>query len=96
MKYSKANQIKKMSGLTMVAVFFLALNVMSGCASHSKTVHTETVSNPSSQTVVVEKETTNTTSEKKDYGILGGAFHVVGEVIAFPFEVIAGLFRFIF
>ncbi len=76
--------------------FVIAVSVLSGCASHSKIVHTETVSNPPAQTVVVEQQTTKTTAESHDSGILGGAFHVVGEVLAFPFVVIADVFRFIF
>lgn len=79
-----------------VLILFAALNVVSGCAGSSRTVSAETVSNPPVQTVVVEKETTHTAVAPRDYGILGGAFHVVGEVLAFPFEVIAGVFRFIF
>lgn len=84
----------KKSVLLLAVVFFMSLNVLTGCARSSKSVTTETVSSPHSQTTTVEKETH--TSDDHDYGILGGAFHVVGEVLAFPFEVVAGLFRFIF
>ena len=72
MKHSKENKM----GLLALAVFFIAMNV-SGCASHSKTVHTETVGNPPAQGVVVQQETTTSTTDHREYGILGGAFHVV-------------------
>ena len=78
------------------AVCVLVLSLMAGCASSSsKTVKRETTTSPSAQTTVVEKETT-THADSDHHGLLGGAFHVVGEVLAFPFEVIAGVFRFIF
>ena len=77
------------------AVFLLVISLTAGCASSSeKTVKSETTTSPTSQTTVVEKETTHT--DTGHHGLLGGAFHVVGEILAFPFEVIADVFRFIF
>ena len=77
------------------AVCLLVISLATGCASSSeKTVKSETTSSPTSQTTVVEKETTHT--DTGHHGVLGGAFHVVGEILAFPFEVIADVFRFIF
>ena len=75
----------------------LALSLTVGCASSSKTVKSETLVNPTTQTqtTVVEKETVRTT-DSGQRGLLGGIFHVAGEMIAFPFEVVANVFRFIF
>ena len=87
----------KKRSLMLIAVCLLAGTLVTGCASHTESVHKETVSSPASpatQTVTVDKQVT--TTEHHDYGILGGAFHVVGEILAFPFDVVASLFRFIF
>ena len=78
----------------LMIVLMLAGNLTAGCSSHSHS-YKSTTKNVDGETVVVEKQETQT-SESHDHGILGGAFHVVGEVLAFPFDVIAGLFRFIF
>ena len=76
------------------AVCLLVISLAAGCSSSTKTVRSETLTTPVSQTTVVEKETTH--SDGEHHGLLGGALHVVGEILAFPFEVIAGVFRFIF
>ena len=47
------------------------------------------------QTTTTEKETTTTTQESSG-GVVGGAFHFVGKVLAFPFKVIGGLFEAVF
>ena len=77
------------------AVCLLVMSFAAGCASSSeKTVKSETITSPTSQTTVVENETTHT--DGGHHGLLGGAFHVVGEILAFPFKIIADVFRFIF
>ena len=88
--------ILQMKKWTMIfTVFLLVISLTAGCATSSeKTVKSETTTSPTSQTTVVEKETTYT--DAGHHGLLGGAFHVVGEILAFPFEVIADVFRFIF
>ena len=88
--------INRMKRWTLIpAVCLLVIGLAAGCASSSeKTVKSETTTSPTSQTTVVEKETTHTDGGHR--GVLGGAFHVVGEVLAFPFEVIADVFRFVF
>ncbi|MBI3306281.1 MAG: hypothetical protein HYZ84_00540 [Candidatus Omnitrophica bacterium] len=71
--------------------------VTGGCeSSSSKTsVTKESTSTPSSsQTVVVEKETKKV--DEGDRGVIGGIFHVIGEIIALPFQLVADLFRAIF
>ena len=93
-------------------VFLLyVLLVVTGCATHSRTTRTTTTSAPVEQTTttmtskvnyephqretVTTQENTQTTSYG-DGGILGGALHVVGEVLAFPFRVVASLLDAIF
>ena len=77
------------------AVCLLVVSLTAGCASSSqKMVKSETVTSPTSQTTVVEKETSRTETEHR--GLFGEVFHVVGEVLAFPFQVVADVFRFIF
>jgi len=90
----KTNTESKKTALMGLMVFFIMLNVLSGCASHSKTVET-TVTDPQTQTVTTT-ETTRSESASEERGVLGSTFHVLGEIIAFPFEVIANVFRFIF
>ena len=68
-------------------------------ADTSKTVTTETTSSVSTEPVHTT-ETTTTETTKTDrhesHGIIGGLFHVVGQVIAFPFKVVAKVFETIF
>ena len=91
-----------------VFLIYLLL-VVTGCATHSRTTRTTTTdtpveattttttsqvtSEPSRQTTVVTEDKTRTA---QDGGILGGAFHVVGEVLAFPFRVVAAVLDAIF
>ena len=94
----KGNHFKvvPMKKWTLISVVcLLVIGLTAGCASSStKTVKSETATSPTSQTTVVEKETVHT--DTAHHGLLGGAFDVVGEILAFPFEVIAQAFRFIF
>ena len=93
-KYLGIAQIRKWT--LIPAVGLLVISLTAGCASSSsRHVKTETTANPTTQTTIVEKETT-THTDSGHHGLLGSAFHVVGEILAFPFEVIAGVFRFIF
>ena len=95
MKDNHFEMIPMKKWMLMPAVCLLLMSLTVGCASSSsKTVKSETTTSPTSQTTVVEKETTHT--DTGHHGLLGGAFHVVGEILAFPFEVIADVFRFIF
>ena len=81
----------------------LAMNLLVGCASHSRTTRTETVVESSTQPsehpvekqVVVEKET-KTEVHQEPRGVLSTIVHVVGEIIALPFRLIGGLIRMIF
>ena len=97
MKICKLEELKKKSAFLML-VFVIAGSLVAGCSSHSHSYDKSTTTNAAGQqTVVVEKEQTSATAESHGHtGILGGTFHLVGEILAFPFEVIAGAFRFIF
>jgi len=85
-----------------VAVALFALSVLSACAAQSaKTVETETTvqytgdRDPArSEPVVTENRTTKTEETKTEgqsVGLLSGTVHVVGQAIALPFRVVAGL-----
>lgn len=94
-----------------VMIFILAGFLVTGCThSHSRTVTRETAA-PAATTTTTAGTTAGTTTttaapatvveehthvEERDYGLFGGVFHVVGEVLAFPFQLVADLFRFIF
>lgn len=89
----------------LVAVFFIT--AVMGCASSRKTTTTETtnVQHPNSEASQVEEKptalvstTTSTTTETKPQhtGIIGGLFHIIGTIIAFPFVVIGNVLQAIF
>jgi len=81
----------------VLALFFVIAATGVGCAGHSETVRRETIQEPAgtASTAYVEK----TTVIREDDGstsVLGSVFNVIGEVIALPFRIVAGVFRFIF
>ena len=91
----------------IVTFFFLSLGVATGCATQSvKNVKTETVQHAAArdqdtpEPVVAEKQTTETTettkTEGESFGLLSGAVHVAGQVLALPFRLAGGLIGFIF
>jgi len=92
--------MRKMTESVAVALF--ALSVFSACATQSaKTVATEkrvqyATDNDQSrlEPVVTENRTTKTeetNTEGQSVGLLSGTVHVVGQAIALPFRVVAGL-----
>ena len=96
----------KFLSMLLLAGGFLMLPLVSGCAGSEKTTRTETTvahDSVSGEPVATSTSTTTQTQTEKTApvsaphtGILGGALHVVGVVLAFPFKVIAGIFEFIF
>jgi hypothetical protein len=89
------------------AKFVLTMIVLNCCfmaqtlpvrADTEKTVTTETTSNVSSAPVEsTQTTTTETTANRHEsHGIIGGFFHVVGQIIAFPFKVVAKVFETVF
>ena len=91
----KIVQFQKKSFALMILLMIMG-SLVAGCASESTSYKKDTTQNVNGQTVVVEKEESKSSEHHGHAGILGGALHMVGEVLAFPFEVIAGAFRFIF
>jgi len=72
----------------IVTFFFLSLGVATGCATQSvKNVKTETVQHAAAR----DQET-----EGESFGLLSGAVHVAGQVLALPFRLAGGLIGFIF
>jgi len=67
-----------------------------GCASHTRTVRTETVYPSEPVTVEHQTTTTETTDTGGCGGVLSCTVEVTGEVIALPFRAVAGLVRVIF
>ena len=95
-KNGQAGSAKSRKWQLLPVAGFLFLSLLGGCASSSKTTTIQQipVSSPPAQVIVVEKQTTKVESEPR--GVMGSIFHVTGEIIAFPFELIAGVFRAIF
>jgi len=90
--------------IKFVLLVFIAM--AAGCATTSthKTTTTETtVQAPADtaapRTTAVEHSTTTTTNTEtkpQHTGIIGGLFHIIGSIIAFPFLVVGNLLRAIF
>ena len=88
----------------------MGVQLLTGCASNSKTYkETTTVttapadgstavteSSYQTSTTVKEETTSASTQAPSDGGIFGGVFHLLGEILAFPFRVIGGIFDAIF
>ena len=92
--------MRKMTESVLIALF--ALSVLAGCSTQSaKTAETEkrvqyATGDDRSRTepVVTETRTTKTEETKTEgqsVGLLSGTVHVVGQAIALPFRVVAGL-----
>ncbi len=92
-----------------LAVTVVIASAGMGCAGRGKTIHTtETVQYPAAATrdagvvengtqpVVVERKTEETENESGSSGVLSTTVHVVGEIVALPFRIVAGLIRVIF
>ena len=90
----------KMTESVVIALF--ALSVLTACSTQSvKTVEAEkrvqyATDNDQSrpEAVVTENRTTKTEetrTERQSVGLLSGTVHVVGQAIALPFRVVAGL-----
>jgi hypothetical protein len=88
--------LKLFTAAALVAV--TGLLPLTGCAD--RTVHETTTVAPGTTTTVTPVTSTSTTHvetvEDGNTSVLGTIFDVVGEVIALPFRIVAGIFRFIF
>ena len=92
--------MRKMTESVVIAL--CALSVLTACSTQSvKTVETEkrvqyaTDNDQSRPEPVVTENRTTTTEETKtegqSVGLLSGTVHIVGQAIALPFRVVAGL-----
>ena len=82
----------------LLIVSFFSLSIGVGCASHTKTVRTETTSYSTAAPSVVEQKSTVTTTSTPESsgGVLSGTVDAVGEVVALPFRAVGGLLSAIF
>ena len=85
-----------MRKLTLLATFLLVLGMGAGCSSQTKTVTTETRENQTGGVVENKTETTTTESRDDSGGVLSSTVDVIGDVLAFPFRAVGGLFKGIF
>jgi hypothetical protein len=83
--------MKKITGYFAILILSGALG---GCATHTRTVSSETRDGPSNTVVETKTETTETRNESG--GVLSSTVDVVGDVIALPFRAVGALFRGIF
>jgi hypothetical protein len=94
------------SRINVSALLVITLWLFAGCATHSRTVRTETTYEPArysasdSRPVSTTAETrttteTNTESEQQG-GLVSGTVDIVGKTIALPFRVVGGLVDLIF
>ncbi len=78
-------------------IWIILLAVTFSACAEKTTVRKEIV-DPSptaaSSTKVVETETV--VEKNESTSVLGSVFDVIGEVIALPFRLVAGIFRFVF
>lgn len=110
MRYLNIDQILRFVWLTLVVLCVTLWT--SGCETTRETrTERETVTvedvdrdniddgvddTPLTESTVTDEERTVTTEREGEGGILGGTFHLIGEILAFPFRVIAGILDFIF
>lgn len=87
----------------VACAFLVIMGLAAGCASQTKTIQTERTVQSSGQAVqdspaqaaVVEARTVVETRHEPQ-GVLSTTVHLVGEVLALPFRLIAGLIRLVF
>ena len=92
--------------LVLTFSLFLTTQILSGCASTHKTTTTQTsvssgstiestapVATTQSQTTTKITESSTPSSSP---GLIGGIFHAIGAIIAFPFKLIASIVEAIF
>ncbi|MCX6353424.1 MAG: hypothetical protein NTZ78_00800 [Candidatus Aureabacteria bacterium] len=94
-----------------IAAVVLGFFGMSGCGGSRKVIREESVTSRTSggtaaegesvkagkaRTTVEERETRTEYRSESQGGILTMTFHFIGEVLAFPFQLIANVFRTIF
>lgn len=93
--------LKRFSAAALITM--LAVVPLTGCADRTVSKTTSVAPGVGTTTTTVAPASTSTTTyvEKETVtdghsSVLGTVFDVVGEVIALPFRLVAGIFRFIF
>ena len=87
---------KSIACLLILFVMVLSAHTFMGCASSSKTVKKEVINDSTGQTTVVTEKEVVVDHNSDGGSVLGSIFNVVGEVLAFPFRILAGVFQAIF
>lgn len=82
----------------LIAASVISMAVLTGCATHTRTVRTETVQRGPDDRYAVERETTVTETTKRDSegGVVSGTVDTVGEVLSLPFRLVGGAIRALF
>ncbi len=75
---------------------FLFTTLIVSCSTQRTVTRDVTYDTRTGQPVTVERETTTTSDDTGNTGILSGTVNVIGEVIALPFRAVGGLVRAIF
>jgi hypothetical protein len=69
---------------------------LAGCATETEVVHTERVDPVTGETVVERTEVEREVDDSGCGGIVSCTVDFAGDVIAFPFKLVGGLFQAIF
>ena len=81
----------------LIVALIIGTGTLAGCATHTRTVRTETVRQAPDDRYAVERETTTeTTKRDSDGGVISGTVDTVGEVLALPFRLVGGAIRALF
>src|SRR5687767_11554258 len=94
--------------INVLPLLIIGLWLFAGCATHSRTVRTETTYEPArysatdpgpvSTTAETRTRTTTetNTATEQEGGLVSGTVDIVGKTIALPFRVVGGLVDLIF
>ncbi len=107
MKINRPTVGNKSKAVYVFMALAFSLQFLTGCAAHSQTYKetTTTASAPAdttaqptatTSTTTVEKSSSASSSPHSGGGIIGGVFHVIGQVLAFPFKLVGSIIEAIF
>jgi type IV pilus biogenesis protein CpaD/CtpE len=85
--------MRKSSSLVLSLMLIAGL---AGCSTQRTTTQEVAYDRHTGEPITVERQTTTTTDETQDTGVVSGTVNVIGEVISLPFRAVGGLVRAIF